>query len=189
MSGLTHGDAPLFFLYLVTADLTQEDHGQAECAMWHKWRKKSLLSCSWSLWQKALLYGAYSEALRSQSHPQELGISLKDSVHLELPKSWVFLGAKLWFQKVILIPGCANPEHSELMSSSLGAEKGSQDGPQSSIGAQGASGPAFLSAEFVSQLGPPLRSFHQTFKLSLKLHLLPAGTRKRRVTTGGFLSS
>lgn len=103
-------------------------------AMSH-WRKRSLLSCSWSLWQEALLCGAYSEVLRSQSHPQEMGMSLKNSFHLELPKSWVFLGAKPCFQKVILSPGCANPEHLELMSSSVGTEKGPQDGPQSSLGA------------------------------------------------------
>jgi hypothetical protein len=46
----------------------------------------------------------------------------------------------------------------------------------------GTSGPTVLSVEFVSHPGPLLGSFHQTSELSLKFHLLPAGTRNKRVT-------
>lgn len=57
----------------------------------------------------------------------------------------------------------------------MGVRKGPWTTAENSSIPQRDSGPPpILSAEFVSRLGSPLGGFHQTFKLPLELHLLPA---------------
>lgn len=83
--------------------------------------------------------------------------------------------------------------HLELVLNIMGARKGPWTTAENSSIPQRDSGPPpILSAEFVSRLGSPLGSFHQTFKLPLELHLLPAGRQEQKgcvsLRTGSSLS-
>lgn len=65
-----------------------------------------------------------------------------------------------------LCPGSARL-HLELVLNIMGARKELSTAAKNSSIPQEDSGPAILPAQFVSHLGAPLGSFHQTFKLSL----------------------